>query len=141
MKKVISLAFICMCLMFINCQDILECIINRHPELPKKTLAVAELNQFYQETITAEIKNEPLDDSYNYYFSIDGNLPRGVDFYVDLRTLVFEGVPLVAGTYTINVRLRVAQSSNYSDYCESEFNDCDGLCNESTSETYTIIVN
>ena len=141
MKKAIHLAFICMCLLFINCQDILECIINRHPELPKKALAVAEVNQFYQETITAEIKNEPLDDSYNYYFSINGNLPRGLDYYVDLRTLVFEGVPLVAGTYTIKVGLSVSQSSNYSDDCESNFNDCDGLCKEFTSETYTIIVN
>jgi hypothetical protein len=141
MKKAIHLAFICMCLLFINCQDILECIINRHPELPKKALAVAEVNQFYQETITAEIKNEPLDDSYNYFFSINGNLPRGLDYYVDLRTLVFEGVPLVAGTYTIKVGLSVSQSSNYSDDCESNFNDCDGLCKEFTSETYTIIVN
>jgi len=141
MKRAISLAFICMSLLFTNCQDILECIINRHPELPKKTLAVAEVNQSYFETINAEIKNEPLDDSYNYYFSVNGNLPRGVSFYVDFRTLVFEGVPLVAGTYTIKVNLRVAQSSNYSDDCENNFNDCDGLCEESTSETYTIIVN
>jgi hypothetical protein len=128
-------------LSFIGCQDILECIINRHPELSNKTLAEAQVNQFYTETIQAEIKNEPMDNSYDYYFSIDGNLPRGIDSYIDYRTIVFEGAPLVAGTYKFTLRLSVEQAYNYSDECESNFNDCDGLCAESTSQVYTIIVN
>lgn len=141
MRKFLSLFFMLTILSFISCQDILECIINRHPELPNKTLELAEVNQFYTESIQAEIKNEPLDDSYIYYFSIDGNLPRGIDFYVDYRTVVFEGVPLVAGSYSFKVRLNVKQESNYLDDCESSLNDCDGLCSESTSKLYTIIVN
>jgi hypothetical protein len=141
MRKFLSLIFILTLLSFISCQDILECIINRHPELPNKTLASAQVNQFYIETIQAEIKNEPMDDNYDYYFSIDGNLPRGIDSYVDYRTIVFEGEPYLAGTYKFTIRLSVEQSYNYSEECENNFNDCDGLCSESTSQVYTIIVN
>jgi len=142
MKKTVSfgLLFIII-LFFISCQDVLECVVNRHPELSNKTLAIAQINEFYSESIQAEIKNEPMDDSYNYYFSIDGNLPRGIDSYIDYRTVVFEGIPLVAGTYRFTVRLSVSQQNNYSEDCENNFNDCDGLCKESTSQTYTINVN
>ena len=141
MRKFLSLFFMLTILSFISCQDILECIINRHPELPNKTLELAQVNQFYTESIQAEIKNEPMDDSYEYYFTIDGNLPRGIDSYIDYRTIVFEGVPLVAGTYKFTLRLSVEQGYNYSEECENNFNDCDGLCSESTSQVYTIIVN
>ena len=141
MKKAASIGFLLTVILFISCQDILECVINRHPELTNKNLALAQVNESYFETIEAEIKNEPLDDSYNYYFSIDGQLPRGVNFYVDFRTVVFEGVPLQAGTYKFTVRVNVSQANNYLDDCESAFNDCDGLCSQSTSQSYTIIVN
>jgi len=139
MRKWLSLLFMLTLLSFISCQDILECVINSHPELPNKTLEVAQVNQFYTESIKAEIKNEPLDDSYDYYFSIDGNLPRGIDYYVDYRTIVFEGEPYLAGTYNFTLRLSVEQSYNYE--CENELNNCDGLCSDSTSHVYTIIVN
>jgi len=139
MRKWLSLLFMLTLLSFISCQDILECVINSHPELPNKTLEVAKVNQFYTETIKAEIKNEPMDDSYDYYFSIDGNLPRGIDYYVDYRTIVFEGEPYLAGTYNFTLRLSVEQSYNYE--CENELNNCDGLCSDSTSHVYTIIVN
>ena len=141
MKKIVKLSFISTFLLFMSCQDILECVINRHPELSSKTLASAQINQLYFETIEAEIKNDPMDNSYDYYFSIDGNLPRGIDSNVDYRTMIFEGVPLVTGTYKFTVRVSVQQSFNYRDECESNFNDCDVLCSESTSKDYTIIVN
>ena len=141
MKKIISLSLFSTFLLFMSCQDILECVINRHPELSSKTLAYAQINHLYSETIKAEIKNEPMDDNYDYYFSIDGNLPRGIDYYVDYRTIVFEGEPYLTGTYKFTIRLSVEQSYNYSEECENNFNDCDGLCSESTSQVYTIIVN
>jgi len=139
MRKWLSLFFMLTLLSFNSCQDILECVINSHPELPNKTLSVAQVNQFYTESIQAEIKNEPMDDSYEYYFTIDGNLPRGIDYYVDYRTVVFEGEPYLAGTYNFTLRLSVEQSNNYE--CENELNNCDGLCSDSTSQVYTIIVN
>jgi len=141
MKKVFLLLLLLVFLPIMSCQDVLECIINRRPELADKTLAMAELNQFYSEKITSDIKNEAFDDGYAYYFSIDGQLPRGISYYIDYRDVILEGVPLVTGRYTFTVRLSVEQLNDYLDECESSFNDCDGLCNDSTSKSYTIWVN
>lgn len=141
MKKLLSLLLLLILVSMNSCQDVLECIINRHPELSNNTLPPAEVDQFYSEIITAEIKNEPSDNSYNYYFSIDGALPRGMEYYIDYRTIIIEGTPLVSGTYKFTVRLSVEQVDNYAEECESGLNDCDGLCKESTSKVYSILVN
>lgn len=141
MKKLLSLLLLLILVSMNSCQDVLECIINRHPELSNNTLPPAEVDQFYSEIITAEIKNEPSDNSYNYYFSIDGALPRGMEYYIDYRTIIIEGTPLVSGTYKFTVRLSVEQADNYAEECESSLNDCDGLCKESTSKVYSILVN
>lgn len=141
MKKSPILHLLLIVFSFISCQDIIECIINRRPELTSKTLAVAQVNQFYTETITADIKNEPLDDNYDYYFSIDGELPRGIVYVIEERRIVLEGTPLDSGSYKFKVWLSAEQSYNYSEACENRLNDCDGLCEESTSKVYTIVVN
>jgi hypothetical protein len=104
-------------LSLISCQDILECIINRHPELSNQPLASAQVDQLYSETITAQIKNEPLDDNYDYYFSIDGELPSGIEYYIEYRAIILEGIPLVSGSYSFKVMLSAEQSYNYSDTC------------------------
>lgn len=140
MKKSAHLLLSFILLSFTGCQDILECIINRRPELVNKTLAVAQVDQYYTETITADIKNEPLDDYYSYYFSINGELPRGIEYSIDYRTINLEGIPLDSGSYKFKVRLGAAQYNNYSDACENQLNDCDGLCEESTTKEYTIVV-
>ena len=124
-----------------SCQDVLECIINRHPELSSNPLAPAQVGLLYSEMITAEIKNEPSDDSYNYYFSIDGAFPSGIEYDIDYRTIIIKGTPLVSGTYNFTVRLTVEQSYNYSEECENSLNDCDGLCGDTTSQAYTLLVN
>ncbi len=141
MIKVLSRTLLVTFFLFCSCQDILECIINKRPELSDRKLAVAYVNQLYSEKITADIKNEPLDNSYNYYFHIDGELPDGIEYIIDYRSIILEGRPLVSGNYKFTVRLSAEQKYNYSEDCESNYNDCDGLCNEATSKTYTIIVN
>lgn len=141
MKKIFPLFMLLAIVSLYSCQDVLECIINRHPELSNDSLSSAQVNQFYSETITAQIKNEPSDDSYNYYFSIDGALPRGIDYYIDYRNIIIEGTPLVSGTYNFTVMLSVEQAYNYAEDCENSLNDCDGLCEESTSKAYKIVVN
>ena len=141
MKKLPSSFLVLSFLLLISCQDALECIINKHPELSNQPLSSAQVDQFYSDTITAQIKNEPSDDNYNYYFSIDGALPRGIDYYIDYRTIFLEGTPLVSGTYNFTVRLTVEQSDNYIEECENKLNDCDGLCGDTTSQAYTLLVN
>ncbi|MFH4965519.1 hypothetical protein V8G69_11000 [Gaetbulibacter sp. M235] len=141
MIKLLSRTLLVTVFLFCSCQDILECIINKRPELSDRKLAQAYVNQLYSEKITAGIKNEPLDNSYDYYFHIDGELPEGIEYIINYRDIVLQGRPLSSGTYKFTVRLSAEQKYNYSDDCESNFNDCDGLCDESTSRAYTIIVN
>ena len=141
MKKLPSSFLVLSFLLLISCQDALECIINKHPELSNQALSSAQVDQFYSDTITAQIKNEPSDDNYNYYFSIDGALPKGIDYYIDYRTIFLEGTPLVSGTYNFTVRLTVEQSDNYIEECENKLNDCDGLCGDTASQAYTLLVN
>ncbi|MFC4722092.1 hypothetical protein ACFO5O_07150 [Geojedonia litorea] len=141
MKKLAITIILVGLLSLLGCQDLLECIINRRPELSDNPLEIAFVNNFYTETITSEIKNEPFDDGYYYNFFITGELPPGIEYYIDYRNVIFEGVPVVAGTYTFKVNLSVSQADNYEDECENRFNDCDGLCAESISKTYSIVVN
>jgi hypothetical protein len=141
MKQLTNFLFFVSFLCIYSCEDIFECIINRRPELANKTLAIAHVDQFYSEVITADIKNEPYDDGYDYYFNIEGQLPRGIEYYIEYRKVILEGIPLVSGNYNFKVRLSVVQIANYNDECESRFNDCDGLCEKSTSKEYTLLVN
>lgn len=121
-----------------GCQDILECVLNRHPVLSDHMLETGQVNNYYIEEIKAQIKNEPRDDDYYYYFSIDGDLPRGLEYVVDYRSVIIKGTPQEPGRYTFTVRLSVEQVDDYYDNCENELNDCDGLCKETTSRTYTL---
>ena len=137
-EKVLSV--ITVFIFFSSCQDILECVINRHPELPNKRLQSGQVNNYYFEEIKAQIKNEPRDYGYYYYFSIDGDLPRGLEFVIDYRSVIIEGIPLDPGRYTFTVHLNVEQTNDYFEDCENEFNDCDGLCDNSTIKTYILSI-
>jgi len=140
MIKLLSRTLLFFVFLFFGCQDILECIVNKRPELSDRSLAAAYVNQLYNEKITADIKNEPMDNSYNYYFQIVGELPEGIEYTINYREIILEGKPLVSGSYKFTVKLSAEQKNNYSEDCESNFNDCDGLCEESTSRAYNITV-
>ena len=140
MRRLSSIITLFGILLLTGCQDILECVINRRPQLEDKNLARARLDRFYSDDILAEIKNEPRDNSYYYYFSIDGELPRGLDYIVDYRSIIIEGVPTTPGRYPINIRLTVEQVNDYYEDCENRLNDCDGLCEETTVKRYVLAV-
>lgn len=138
MKRLPSIFVVFGFILLSGCQDILECVINRHPELENKTLARAQVDRFYSDHISAEINNEPSDNSYYYYFSIDGELPRGLDYIVDYRTIIIEGRPETSGRFPITVRLTVEQANDYYENCENRLNDCDGLCEDTVIKRYTL---
>ena len=123
-----------------GCQDIIECVINTHPILPNSNFQSGRVDHFYSDSIRAEIKNNANDDGFFYYFSIEGALPEGLDFYVEHRTLIIEGVPLDRGRFHFIVRLYVESDEDYFNDCENRLNDCDGLCEDSTVEDYYIEV-
>lgn len=139
-KKTSILLSLFLFFQLMSCQDIIECVINRHPELPNKTLKRGSVSHFYFDEIKAEINNEPSDNRYFYYFSVVGEIPEGLDVIFDHRSVYFEGVPENNGIYTFKVNLWVELGDNYYDECENRLNDCDGLCNDSTSKEYTISI-
>jgi hypothetical protein len=140
-KKIIFPSFFALFFTLTGCQDILECIINRKPILSDNRLRTGFIHQDYYDIITSEIKNEARDNAYYYYFSVNGEIPRGVDVYFDYRDVIIEGRPLERGRYRFTVTLSVEQANDYYEECENNLNDCDGLCEESTSRTYVLTVN
>jgi len=120
------------CLLFLSCDDELNCLIPREPELPNKSFPIASTTSYYYTDLNAEINNEPRDDDYDYYFEVEG-LPLGMDYFVNYRTISIEGTPETLGTYDITIYLDV----------DGPFRNDDEqviLCNYSTQKTYTLIV-
>ncbi|GAB1858457.1 hypothetical protein MHTCC0001_32940 [Flavobacteriaceae bacterium MHTCC 0001] len=137
-KKIIFISVLALFFISTSCQDVLECIINRKPVLTDKRLNDARVGVNYFDKLTAEVKNEPRDNDYYYYYSVSGDWPLGIDIIFDYRDVIIEGIPRERGRYSFTIHLDVEQ---VDDYCENNLNDCDGLCEESTSNTYILTVN
>jgi len=138
MKRLLPLLLVFSLFSFTNCEDFLDCIVNRRPELPNKEFGVGDLQTYYYEEFDAQIKNEPRDNDYDYEFEIQGNLPEGLQMVVNYRTVSIEGLPTFPGTYTFTVFLYVYPPVNY-DFDTNQYDD--PLCSESTSKEYTITIN
>ena len=125
---------------FTSCENVIDCIINVRPELSDKKLAIGGVNQYYSETIHAQIKNEPKDNAYDYFFNVSGNIPDGLEVVYEYRKVIIEGVPLKSGRYRFTVYLDVDAPNGY--YYDEDGNERydDALCSDSTSKTYTIAI-
>ncbi|OUS00755.1 hypothetical protein A9Q86_08325 [Flavobacteriales bacterium 33_180_T64] len=139
MKRFLSLLLFLSLVTFTSCEDILECVVfGRSPELPDTSFDVGLVNLYYYEEFDAEIKNEPRDNDYEYFFEIDGYLPDGLEMNVSHRTVSIEGSPQSPGSFTFSVFLYVDPPLSY----DSETDEYDeNMCSTSTSKEYTIIIN
>jgi len=137
MKQQIIILLIISFFSLLSCEEIVECIINKRPELPNIRLEDGHTNNYYTDEFVAEIKNEPHDDDYGYSFDLYGDLPTGLEMIIDYRKVVFEGLPTEKGTYTFTVFLSV-DPPEYYDEDSGEYED--SLCSSSTSKTYTILI-
>ena len=131
MKSLYALSLL-FCLLFFGCEDGLNCIIPKEPELPNKSFPIASTESYYYADLRAEINNEPRDDDYDYFFEIEG-LPLGLDYFVNYRTISIEGSPELTGTYDITVYVDV--DGPFRDEEEPTV-----LCDYSAQKTYTLIV-
>lgn len=124
-----------------NCEDVVDCIINVRPELQDKVLAIGFVDEFYFDSIAAEVKNDAQDNNYDYYFNVSGRLPEGIEvFYDTYREVTFEGVPKESGRFRITVSVEVvALDAYYYDDFGNEIFD-DNLCEDYTSKTYVLAV-
>jgi hypothetical protein len=137
MKSLKCLPLVC-CFLFFGCEDVIDCIFNKRPEIPNKSFDLGYIDNYYDEGFTSEIKNEPRDDDYGYTYEVYGDLPDGLETFVDYRTLSIEGIPVVSGTFTFTVYLYVDPPVSY-DYDTGEYED--SLCTDSDSKEFTIIIN
>jgi hypothetical protein len=133
--KLLPLVF---CFLVLGCEDIVDCIFNKRPEIPNKSFNVGYVNHFYSDEFTSEIKNEPRDDDYDYYYEVSGDLPEGIEIYTDYRTLILEGTPLEQGRFRFTIYLDV-DPPEYYDEDTGQYED--SLCSDSTSKEFTITIN
>jgi len=128
-KNYLPLTVMVICFTFFNCESLVECILNAHPELPEKQLKVGYLGEIYYDEIKASVANEPDDDGYVYYFRVEGRLPVGVWAWGNGRTFIIEGEPIETGFYTFNIVVSV-----------EPYNSEDFICNSETSQEYTLTI-
>ncbi|GEM_PF-6452886 len=79
----------------------------------------------YRFQITANIKNEPQDELFDYRFRFeDGTLPPGTDFTTNRELgndfALVSGTPTVAGEYTFAVRVRSERLGQQEERDEEE---------------------
>lgn len=94
-------------LLNMGCDEVLECVFNIEPEIHDRPLELGILGERYRDRITAEISNEVNDDDYIYTFTVFGDIPPGIGFDIERRSIVFFGVPEEVGTYRFEVELSV----------------------------------
>jgi len=124
-----------------SCDVILEEIIEgcnsyNYPVLISKQLKDGKLNEFYSDYVSAEVKNDPNDDSdYDYHFDVSSGLPDGIDWFVEGRKVLIQGIPIKSGVFqfTIEVWAEVHEEWWY-------FEDIPELCNDYTSKGFTIYI-
>jgi len=129
-----QLSIIIFVFLFSSCEDGLNCLIPKSAELQNKTFPIANIDDYYYSDLRAEINNEPRDDDYDYYFEVEG-LPMGIDYFVNFRTISIEGTPEESGTFKFTIYLFVEGPFG------EQYDGSEGpICDESTSKTYTLIV-
>lgn len=116
-----------------GCDEVYECVFNINPEIHDKPLELGFVGERYYGLITAEISNEVNDNDYFYDFEIFGELPPGIFYDINRRSIELYGVPEETGTYRFEVELFV-ESYDYYGY------DGSPTCSDSTVRKFVIQV-
>jgi hypothetical protein len=118
---------------FLDCEKIFDCAINRKPELEEKALKFGNTGLSYNENIKVSIKNRDNDDYLIDNIKINGNLPEGVNYDINSLTIVLSGNPTKNGEYNFEI-VAVVKNKNIN------ANEGNGLCNDTSKKVYTITV-
>ncbi len=123
--------------MFSGCEDFFGCVVNKRPEIHDATFRNGTIGVYYYQEVTTEIKNEPRDNDYDYFYEVYGDLPNGIQMFPNYRTVSFEGTPEVEGTFTFTLVLYVDPPLKYDDD-SGQYEEV--MCSESTSKDFTITI-
>ena len=101
-------------LSLISCCVIEELVFN------VTTLPDAVLNQEYKVIITASVKNNPEDDTFDYEFKLTGTLPNGLIFTKDEenRRVIISGTPLEQGSFEVTLQGKVSEPYDPDEYSD-----------------------
>ncbi|MEM9650179.1 MAG: hypothetical protein AAF969_17005 [Bacteroidota bacterium] len=116
-----------------GCDEIYECVFSINPEIHDKPLELGLVGERYYGIVTAEISNEVNDDDYDYDFDVFGELPPGIFYDINRRSVEFFGTPEERGTYRFSVELFVERYDYYG-------YDGSPTCSDSTVRDFTIQV-
>ncbi|PIE41480.1 MAG: hypothetical protein CSA49_03170 [Gammaproteobacteria bacterium] len=120
LKKALSVFVVVVTTCLSGCGEVglYVCIAGNGPVFQTKSLPDAVLNQHYQADIQVEIENEPQDDWFFYDFSVEDNLPYGLEAYHfnDSRVLSIEGTPTETGIFRFDVLVQVSGVHNLCYY-------------------------
>ena len=118
-------------------EDIIEgCNSYNYPIINSKQLKDGKVDEFYSDYVSAEIKNDPNDDSdYDYYFNISDGLPDGIDWFVEGRKVYFEGTPIDSGLFEFTIELWAEVHQEWW-YLE----DIPELCTDYSSKEFTMYI-
>lgn len=126
--------------LMLGCGDALDelawaCIDLDGPEFVTEGLPDGTVGQPYSTVITAEIVREPYDDAYIYSFTIDGQLPPGLQMrrFEGQRRIEIFGTPSAEGMH----RFTLSVSVQYSDAWAGTTT---ALCWYRSDKSYQIVV-
>ena len=103
-------------------EEAIDCVFRMSAQLDGRTLEEGRVGELYDEMLVASVKNTPNEHHFEYYFTISGDLPPGVQANVSDRKVFFRGVPQEAGNYQVNVHVDIEYTGNPEDerYCFSD---------------------
>lgn len=77
-------------------------ILEPDPEVDGK-IQSGVVGEYYEQVLKAEIRNEPDDNDYSYFFDYSGDFPSGLVVSIENRTFTISGYPEKSGTYEVFV--------------------------------------
>lgn len=138
-RKIVVLFFASSALLLSGCAEMFDCIAKAEPNLHSKNLAPGRVGIAYTDFIDADVTNDPNDDEYDYFFSVEGNLPAGITYHEERRRIVFTGNPTQAGRFIFKVRLTIDPDEDYSD---DPFDDGNRICfgDDTITKEFTMLI-
>lgn len=131
--KIISLVFLL--LLFTNCETIIDCISRIEPRLISKELSAGTIYKNYNDNVSFEMVRANTSDYYISDISVEGNLPPNVNYKILSNGIIkFSGIPQAIGIYEFTISITVSPNVYNSD-------STDGLCGDTASNKYRIIIN
>ena len=133
-KRILRFGLVVIAILFTQgCDEVYECLFNIEPEIHDRPLEIGIVGERYYGIVTAEISNEVNDNDYFYDFEIIGELPPGVFYDINRRSIEFFGIPEETGNYRFRVELFV-ESYDYYGYDRSP------TCSDSAVRDFVIQV-